>query len=121
MLRHTLLLIFRNFARFKTTFFINLIGLSTGLACTLLIYLWVKDEFSFDAYHEKDDRLYQVMEHKKNENKIQTRGHTQGFLAEVLAAEMPEIEHAITVTPPSFFAAFTVTAQRLERSERLER
>ena len=44
MIKHQLLLILRGFIRYKSTFFINLIGLSTALACTLLIYLWVSDE-----------------------------------------------------------------------------
>ena len=44
MLKHNLILVYRNFIRFKSVFLINLIGLSTGLACVLLIYLWVKDE-----------------------------------------------------------------------------
>jgi hypothetical protein len=39
MFFHNLLLTYRNFLRFKGSFFINLAGLSTGLACTLLIYL----------------------------------------------------------------------------------
>ena len=43
MLPYPLLLLYRNFKRFKSTFFINLIGLSTGLACALLIYLWISD------------------------------------------------------------------------------
>ncbi len=41
MLKHNLLLFYRNFRRNKGTFMINLLGLSTGLACALLIYLWV--------------------------------------------------------------------------------
>ncbi len=52
MLRHNLLLIYRNFKKFKGTFFINLVGLSTGLACVLLIYLWVNDEMSVDKFHK---------------------------------------------------------------------
>ncbi|MEX2233803.1 MAG: ABC transporter permease [Cyclobacteriaceae bacterium] len=110
MFRHTLLLIYRNFKRFKTTFFINLIGLSTGIACTLLIYLWVADEWTFDRYHEKDGRLFQVMENSTTTKGVETRSQTQLFLAEVLAAELPEIESAVTVTPPHFFSAFTLTA-----------
>src|SRR3712207_1514659 len=43
MIRHTLLLIFRTFKRFKSSFFINLTGLSNGLACAILIYLWIND------------------------------------------------------------------------------
>jgi hypothetical protein len=61
MIKHNLLIIIRNFKRFKSTFLINLIGLSTGLACALLIYLWVTDELAVDKFHKKDDRLYQVM------------------------------------------------------------
>ncbi len=48
MFRHSLLLIFRNFRKFRTTFLINLIGLSSGLACAMLICLWVADEWRMD-------------------------------------------------------------------------
>jgi len=60
MLRHNLILTFRKFKRNKTSFLINLIGLSTGLACALLIFLWVTDELQVDKFHEKDSRIYQV-------------------------------------------------------------
>ena len=58
MFSHHVLLAYRTFLRFKGTFLINLTGLSAGLACTLLIYLWVKDEVSMDKFHEKDGQLY---------------------------------------------------------------
>ena len=96
MFRHNLLLIYRTFQRFKTTFFINLIGLSTGLACALLIYLWVNDELSVDKFHEKDSQLYQVIEHIKNTESIGTTPHTAGLLAEVLKEEIPEVEYAVS-------------------------
>jgi ABC-type antimicrobial peptide transport system permease subunit len=102
MLRHTLLLIFRNYKRFKTTFFINLVGLSTGLACTLLIYLWVRDEFSVDKFFEKDDQLFQVMQNMHGENGIETIEATPGLLAQALAHEMPEVEYSAAVVPPAF-------------------
>ena len=54
MLKHYLLLIYRNIIRSKSYFFINLIGLSAGLVCTLLIYLWVRDELRMDKFHEKE-------------------------------------------------------------------
>ncbi|HEX8424817.1 ABC transporter permease [Hymenobacter sp.] len=109
MLQHSLLLIYRNFKRFKTTFFINLIGLSAGLACALTIYLWVHDELSFDQYHEKGSRLFRVMENQRTAQGIETRPGTSPLLAEALAEEMPEIESAATVTPTKFFPNFTVT------------
>ena len=79
------------------------------MASVLLIYLWVDDEWSVDRYHVKDNRLFQVMEHKETENGVVTSGHTQDFLAQILKAEMPEIEDAVTSTPPFFFPAFTLT------------
>lgn len=60
MLRNYLVITFRNL--FKNGFysFINISGLAIGIACTILIMLWVADETSFDQFHPKADRLYQV-------------------------------------------------------------
>ncbi|MGI4742151.1 MAG: ABC transporter permease [Janthinobacterium lividum] len=110
MLPYPLLLIYRNFKRFKSTFFINLIGLSTGLACALLIYLWISDERSFDRYHALDGRLYQVMENHRTAAGIETQPGTMPLLAEALQREMPEIEFVATTTPVPFFPPFTLGA-----------
>ena len=98
MLQHHLLLAFRNFLKFKNTFLINLIGLSTGLACTMLIYLWVADELSMDKFHSKDAQLYQLMEHQQYAADVMTTTSTPGLLADALKAEIPEIEYAATTT-----------------------
>ncbi|SNC77595.1 FtsX-like permease family protein [Hymenobacter gelipurpurascens] len=110
MLPYPLLLLYRNFKRFKSTFFINLIGLSTGLACALLIYLWISDERSFDRYHALDGRLYQVLENRRTAAGIETQTGTIPLLAEALRREMPEIEFVATTTPVPFFPAFTLAA-----------
>lgn len=94
MFRHNIILIFRNFKKFKSTFFINLIGLSAGLTSALLIYLWVNDELHFDRFHEKDGKLFQVMVNFENSNGIGTSEVTPGILAAALAEEMPEVEYA---------------------------
>lgn len=98
MLKHNLLLIYRSFKRFRTTFFINLIGLSTGLTCVLIIYLWVKDELEMDKFHEKEKRLYRVMVNNPNSEEIETSPSTQAILAEALNAEVPEVETAVAST-----------------------
>ena len=54
MFKHNLLITIRGFLRYKSSFLINLLGLSTGLACTLLIYLWVNDEMQVDKFHENN-------------------------------------------------------------------
>src|ERR687892_444640 len=109
MLRHNLILIFRNFKRFKTTFFINLIGLSTGVACTLLIYLWVKDELTMDKFHALDARLYQLMEHQQHSGSIRVTDSTPWLLAETLQDGIPEGEYAVVATPTYWFSRQTLS------------
>jgi len=107
MVTHNILIILRNFKRFKSSFLINLLGLSTGLACALLIYLWVRDEVMMDKFHTAGDRLMQVLEFQKNaENSIRVTNSTPGLLAEKLASDVPEIEYAAVVTPPYWFEPF---------------
>ena len=114
MFKQSLLFILRNFKRFKSSFFINLIGLSTGLSCVLLIYLWVTDEVNFDKFHENRDRIYQVMEHRRIEGSINTSGQTPDFLARALVEEMPEVELSTVATPPNFFPSFTLNIENLQ-------
>ena len=96
MLKHFILISIRNFRRYRSSFFINLIGLSSGLACTLLIYLWVADELAMDKFHEHDARLFQVMEHQDYAGEIMTTTSTPGLLGEALMEEIPEMELAAT-------------------------
>lgn len=51
---------FRNLMKYKFISFINLFGLSIGLTCCLLIFMYVKNEFSFDRFHSKADRIYRI-------------------------------------------------------------
>jgi len=112
MLRHNLIIIFRGMRRFKRTFLINLVGLSTGLACALLIYLWVNDELSVDKFHAKDERLYQIMTNVQDNGGLSTMVDTPGPLAQMLTDEIPEIEYATIVAPPNWrgFDGFILTA-----------
>jgi putative ABC transport system permease protein len=98
MFRHNFLITFRNFKRYKSSFFINLIGLSTGLVCVLLIYLWVSDELSIDKFHTNDQRLYQMLENVDQGTGMITRRTTAGPTAKALAEEMPEVEYAVSTT-----------------------
>lgn len=100
MLRHAVKMAFRNFRRHKSAFFINVIGLAAGLACALLIFLWVYDELQVDQFHEKSDRLYRVLEHQQYKEGVMTTWSTPGLLAQTLAEEIPEVEHAATIMWP---------------------
>ncbi len=105
MIKHNIKLAFRSFKRFRTTFAINLIGLSTGLASVLLIYIWINDELSVDKFHEKDSQLYQVMQNINTPDGTITIEPTQALLGQALVDEMPEVEMAASVVPVGSYSS----------------
>ncbi len=111
MLQHNLLITLRGFKRHKATFLINLIGLSTGLAAALLIFLWVNDERSVDTFNEKNDRLYWVMANFSINDDVRTWDYTTGRLAEALLADFPEVEESVRVGNDFFRPRGTVAYQ----------
>ncbi|HEY4062714.1 MAG TPA: ABC transporter permease [Puia sp.] len=109
MFKHHIQLLFRTYRRYKSTFVINLIGLSTGLACALLIYLWISDELGFDKFHRNDSRLYQVMVNERQGDRINTSDGTNGLFGEIVKKDLPEVEYAVTTTPSNWFRKFNIT------------
>ncbi|HEV3412900.1 MAG TPA: FtsX-like permease family protein [Puia sp.] len=103
MIRNYLKLAWRNLLKDRQFSLLNLLGLSVGLACALLIGLWIADEWGMEKYNPNDDRLYQVMTNSKTSNGLQTGMYTPGILARSLRAEYPEIQDASEVLPASWF------------------
>jgi putative ABC transport system permease protein len=69
----------RNLTRSKVYSFINVAGLSLGLACAMLIMLYVKDEVSFDRFHKNVDNIYRVVL-KSNQQGQEKEISNTGFL-----------------------------------------
>ena len=109
MFKNHLKIAWRNLLKDRQFTFLNVLGLSAGLVCTLLIYLWVHDEMSVDKFFEKDGQIYQLMEHRKAAGQTTISDESSGMLGEVLAAQMPEIEYAAALAPPEWFQKFTLT------------
>jgi len=105
MLKNYFKIAWRNLLKDRQFTFLNLVGLSTGLACALLIWLWISDERNMDKYNKNDGNLYQVMQNMKELNGITTMEYTAGLLANALKAEMPEVQYAATVVPASWFSS----------------
>lgn len=101
MFKNYIRIAWRNLVKDSQFTFLNVIGLSTGLACTLLIYLWVSDEWKMDRFHKKDGQLYQVMENRKQASGIWTAQTTSGLMAEALANDMPEVQYAVNTVNES--------------------
>ncbi|HTI10906.1 MAG TPA: ABC transporter permease [Puia sp.] len=114
MLKSTFMIAWRYFGKNRQFTILNLIGLSTGLACTLLIYLWVTDELAMDHFHEKDSRLYQVMDNQQNTNGIRTMEATPSLLARTLKEELPEVEYAAGVLSTSWYGRVTLSVQHTD-------
>ncbi len=100
MLRHNLLLAYRGFKRYKSSFIINLVGLSTGLTAAILIYMWVADELTVDKFNTKDSRLYSTMEHRKRNTGVWTSSSSPGPMADALIADYAEVEMVAQATWP---------------------
>lgn len=92
MFRHNFTLAYRNFLKYRSSFLINLTGLSTGLAAALLIYMWVFNELSVDKFHRNDAQLYQVMRNINESDDVFTSETNSDLLAPALIDELEEIE-----------------------------
>lgn len=73
MLRNYLKIAWRNLLKNKTHSFINITGLSVGMAVAILICLWIWDELSYDKYHDHYDRIVQVMQHQTTNGEVGTK------------------------------------------------
>jgi len=102
MIRNYLKIALRNIRRHKGYSFINIAGLAIGMACCILILLWVQDELSYDRFHENGSDIYRVIQDIKFADHDTTWAITQGPLGPSLAADFPEIINATRITGRRF-------------------
>ncbi|MBC7851284.1 MAG: ABC transporter permease [Chitinophagaceae bacterium] len=60
MIKNYLKIAWRNLMRHKSYSFINISGLAIGMACSILIFLWVQSELNYDRFHQNGDRIYRL-------------------------------------------------------------
>ena len=94
MLKNYLKVVLRSILRQAGYSLINIAGLGIGMACCLLITLWVFDELSYDRFHEKASRLYRVEENQFYSGRVYHVTVTPHPLAPALKEEIPEIVEA---------------------------
>lgn len=104
MIKNYLKIAWRNLAKDRLFTCLNIVGLSTGLACAIMIYLWVNDEWRINRFNQKDSQLYQVLPAVKTSYDVTMVQNTPGLLAQALATEMPEVEYATSVIPAGWFS-----------------
>ncbi len=98
MLTNIFKVAFRNLFKNKLFTIINIVGLAIGLAAFVLISTFIKNEYSFDEFHAKGDRIYRPVEIQKPPGvPVQHVAVTMGPLAAAMQADFPEVEQATSV------------------------
>jgi putative ABC transport system permease protein len=101
MLKNYILIAFRNLQRHRSFSLINILGLSLGLACCLLLTLYIQDEISYDRHLKRKDDVYRIVTEFKGVIGFDKLGTASPPIALALAEEIPEVEAAARLlTPP---------------------
>jgi putative ABC transport system permease protein len=95
MFKNYLKIAFRNLLKNKSYTFINIFGLAMGIACCVLILLFVRDELSYDRFHEKGEGIYRVFTEMNFPGKELSIATTPPPMAPALLEDFPEIVSAV--------------------------
>ena len=108
MFKNYLKIAFRNIGQHKVYSFINIFGLAVGLACLILILLFMQHELSFDTYHEKADQIFRLVKEEISPDSKRTYKSllTPMALVPTLKEECPEIIAATRLKNTSTVISF---------------
>jgi len=95
MLKNYLKVAFRNLWKNKGFSFINIAGLAIGMASAILILLWMQNEISYDDFHAKRDRIYEVWNRATFSGALHCWNTTPKVLAAAMQRDLPEVEHTV--------------------------
>src|ERR1043165_8583210 len=98
MIKNYFKIAFRNLGRNKIYSLINIAGLSIGLACAMLIILYVKDEVSYDRFHSNVGNIYRIVTQGIDKGGKGRKDPNTGYLQGPRFAEnIPEIKHFVRI------------------------
>jgi putative ABC transport system permease protein len=97
MLKNYILIALRNIQRNSVYSFINIAGLSIGLACSILILLWVADEISFDRFHKNFERIHHVYISQEISSTIETTPNTPYPMLDALKSRSSQIKRGALI------------------------
>ena len=100
MIKNYFKIAWRSLLKYKGFSFINIFGLATGMAGSLLIFLFVKDEINYDRYHKDSGRIYRVVKDFINDDGTRIPdATTPTALAFAMQREIPEVETVTRLFP----------------------
>ena len=88
----------RNIAKNKIISFINIFGLSIGITFSILVFLFVKNEYSFDKFHPQFENIYRVLNHSTDGDRQDIGAFTPMRLADDFKILYPEIESSLRIS-----------------------
>ncbi len=91
---------FRNLWNRKFYSFLNILGLAVGLATSIMLLMWVQNEWSFDRFHEHSDNIYRINSHFKTEAEDNVWPTAPGPV-KVYAEKIPEIKDLVRINMAS--------------------
>lgn len=97
MLRHYIKVAWRNLKRASVFSFINITGLTIGLTCSMLILLFVKDELSFDKFHEHGKQIYRITNQSTFKGASKISSNTGLLEGPRFAAHVPGIKSFVRI------------------------
>ncbi len=101
MFQHYLKTAARILLKYKVYSFINILGLAIGLACSILILLFVKNELSFDRFHADKDNIYRVNINEEQSGEMTSSAITTGAVGPSMLEEFPEVKAIVRLSNPN--------------------
>ena len=98
MIKNYLKIAWRNLFRNKGFSATNLLGLTIGITCTILISLWVKDELTYNKFHSNYNSIYKIYANRDFNNQVFTDQNMVLPLASTIEKAIPQIKHAVVTT-----------------------
>ena len=98
MIKNYFKIAWRNLFRNKGFSLTNLLGLSIGITCTILIFLWVQDEVTYDKFHSNYTSIYKIIANRDFNNQVFTDENMVLPLAKELKEKLPQIKNAVVTT-----------------------
>lgn len=98
MFKSYLKIAWRNLFRNKGFSFTNILGLTIGITCTMLILLWVQDELTYNKFHANYNNIYRVMANRDFNNQVFTDENMVLPLAQSIQKEASQVKYAVVTT-----------------------
>jgi putative ABC transport system permease protein len=111
MFKNYLKIAWRNLKKNKVFSFINIMGLTIGITCCMLIFLYIMNEFSVDSFHKDGDRMFRVMRAFEDNTSIKKVPYLSGPYAKALTTDYPDqVKKVVRVMPSNGLVSIGTTA-----------